>query len=96
MYKIKHYSYNQAKKLGVQIASSNIGHKKIDVFRKGIKIASIGDRNFLDYPTYLQMEKRGIVPPGYADQRRKLYHKRHKKEIRRKNSPGYYALKILW
>jgi hypothetical protein len=42
-YRIKPYSYAQAKKLGVTIKPSVLKGKKIDVFnRQGEKLASIG------------------------------------------------------
>lgn len=90
MYKIKRYSYIQAKKLGVEIKPSTRKGKKIDVFRFGVKIASIGALGYKDYPTY--KEKYGKT---YADQRRKLYYIRHNDDIIF-GTPGYYAAKILW
>ena len=41
-YKITNYSYNQAKKLNVEIKPSTNKKKKIDVFKDNKKIASIG------------------------------------------------------
>ena len=89
MYKIKKYSYDQAKKLGVDIRPSNLKNKKIDVYKDDVKICSIGDIRFNDYPTYLKINKE------MAEQRRMLYHQRHKKD-NVENTKGYYALKILW
>ena len=59
MYKISNYSYIKARTLGVTIKPSSNPRKKIDVFKKGIKVASIGDPNYLDYPSYLKLEKEG-------------------------------------
>lgn len=95
-YKISRYSYIKAKTLGVTIKPSTNPHKKIDVFKAGIKVASIGDPNYFDYPTYLKMEKEGYFSPGYADDRRRNYHRRHRTTSRRKFSPSYYAKNILW
>ena len=39
------------------------------------------------------MQNNGIT---YANERRKLYKIRHKKDINVKNSSGYFADKILW
>lgn len=90
MYQIKKYSHDQAKKLGVKISPSNISNYKIDIFdMKGDYITSIGDKDYSDYPTYI--EEKGL---DYANKRRKLYHSRHKKDndyIR-----GFLALNILW
>jgi hypothetical protein len=57
MYRIKPYSKEQALKLGVKIKPSTNYNKKIDVFKNGIKIATIGDINYKDYPTYLLENK---------------------------------------
>lgn len=90
MYRIKRYSYIQARKLGVQIRPSRSAKKKIDVFKNGKKVASIGARGYFDFPTYA--EKYGLQ---FANQRRKLYHIRHAKN-KVPGTPGYYAAKILW
>ena len=88
-YKITNYSYNQAKKLNVNIKPSTNKKKKIDVFKNEKKIASIGAIGYSDYPTFII--KKGL---DYANERRKLYKQRHKKDIDGKN--GKWALKILW
>jgi hypothetical protein len=95
-YKILPYSFRKAKELGVVIKPSTNLLKKIDVFKDGKKIASIGARGMNDYPTYLAKEKKGIYDRGYAYKRRKLYKERHKKDRHIKGSNGYYADKILW
>ena len=90
MYKIKQYSKDKAKQLGVQIKPSTNSKKKIDVFKEGIKVASIGDVKYSDYPTYLQENKQ------LAEERRRLYKIRHKNDLNKINSNGYYANRILW
>lgn len=91
MYKIKSYSYRKAKKLGVTIKPSTQKGKKIDVFKRGIKVASIGAKGYGDYPTF--KAKKGLK---YAESRRKAYKSRHQSNRTKKNTPGYYADKILW
>ena len=91
MYKIKNYSKEQAKKLNVEIKSSTRKNKKIDVYRGDKKIASIGDIRYDDYPTYI--EKKG---KQFAEKQRKLYKIRHKKDMKVKGSPGFFAWYILW
>jgi hypothetical protein len=91
MYKISNYSYRQAKKLNVEIYPSNRKGKKIDVFKKGKKVASIGALGYNDYSSF--KKKYG---KAYADQKRKAYYNRHANNIKVKFSPGYYAAKILW
>jgi hypothetical protein len=55
MYDIKKYSFDQAKKLNVIIKPSTRKNKKIDVYDKTNNlIASIGDKKYKDYPTYLK------------------------------------------
>jgi len=56
-YVITDYSREQAKKLGVEIKPSKDPDKKIDVFRNGRKIATIGAKGYLDYPTYMKLKK---------------------------------------
>jgi hypothetical protein len=88
MYNITKYSKDQAEKLGVVIKPSKKVNKKIDVFKNNELIVSIGDKRYKDYPTY-------IIENGldYANERRKLYKNRHKKDA---GVAGFYAKKILW
>jgi len=90
-YKINDYSYQQAKKLGVTIKPSTNKNKKIDVFKDNKKIASIGNINYMDYPSYINSKQYGLQ---YANERKKLYKIRHKKDLNSGN--GYYSNKILW
>jgi hypothetical protein len=90
MYQILPYSYEKAKQLGVQIRPSTNAKKKIDVYQQGKKIASIGAKGYSDYPHYLMNQ------PAIAEERRKAYHKRHKKDSEKIGTPGYYASRILW
>jgi hypothetical protein len=58
-YRIKRYTFEQAKKLGVEVKPSKVKGKKIDVFKNGEKVASVGALGMNDYPTYLEKEKEG-------------------------------------
>ena len=89
-YKIKQYSYDKAKKLGVEIKPSTNANKKIDVFKNGEKIASIGALGYSDYPTYLEQNK------SIAKEKRIAYKARHQGDRLIKGSNGYYADQILW
>ena len=91
MYKITDYSKNRAKMLGVEIKPSKTKNKKIDVYKNGDKIASIGSIKNLDYPNHIL--KNGL---DYANQKRKLYRKRHKNDINNKSGNGFWANAILW
>jgi len=96
MYQITKYSFDQAKKIGVVIKPSKLKNKKIDIFKDGKKIASIGGVKkdgsyYKDFPTYTKTEGK-----EKADKRRKLYKIRHEKTRKIKGSNSYYADKILW
>jgi hypothetical protein len=95
-YKIKRYTYQQAEKLGVDVKPSKTKGKKIDVFKKGKKVASVGALGMNDYPTFMEKEKEGLVPEGTAKRRRKAYKGRHEKDRHKRGSKGFYADKLLW
>jgi hypothetical protein len=90
-YTISQYTRNQAKKLGVQVRRSTSKGKKIDVFKNGKKIASVGALGYKDYPSFIKSHGK-----SYADKRRSAYKKRHSKDRSKKGSRGYYADKLLW
>ena len=91
MYTIKKYTYKKAKYLGLRVRPSTDKTKKIDVYKKNIKIASVGAHGMNDYPTYIQ--KRGIK---YAKKRRLSYKQRHEKDRHVKWSRGWLADQLLW
>lgn len=95
-YSITQYTKNQAKKLGVTVKPSKTKSKKIDVFKNGKKVASVGAIGYNDYPTYMCLERKGKVPKGTANSRRKNYKSRHQSNRNVKGSNGYYADKLLW
>lgn len=89
MYSIKDYSYDQAEKLGVKIRPSKKSHYKIDILdMNGDYITSIGNKKYLDFPSYLELKGE-----KFALNRRRLYHLRHKNDNKER---GFYALNILW
>jgi hypothetical protein len=51
----------------------------------------VGALGYSDYPTY--MKKMG---KKYADERRRLYKIRHKKDRLKKGTNGWYADQLLW
>ena len=91
-YNIKQYSYTQAKKLGVSIYPSKKPDKKIDVYKDGIYVCSIGEKEAMDYSSYILNTTYG---KKYAEERRRLYHIRHKKD-NKVGTKGWYALNIFW
>lgn len=90
-YQITQRQKNNAKKLGVTLRSSSSNSKKLDVYKNGRKVASIGAKGYNDYDLWLK--KKG---KEFADKRRKLYKARHENNRNVKNSNGFYADKILW
>ena len=91
MYQITKYSKDKAKELNVTIKPSTSKKKKIDVFKDGKKVASVGAIGYNDYPTYI--ETKGLK---YANERKKLYKIRHSKDLNKPNSNGFFANKLLW
>jgi hypothetical protein len=91
MYEITDYTKQRAKEYGVQVRPSTNKKKKIDVFSNGEKIASVGASGYKDYPSYAM--ERG---KAYADERRRLYHIRHRRNIEKTGSPGFWAGVLLW
>lgn len=95
-YKIKKYTLEQAKKHGLQVKPSRVRGKKIDVFKNGKKVASVGALGYGDFPTYMELEKQGKKPTGYAKNRRRLYKIRHNKDRNKMGTNSWYADKLLW
>lgn len=95
-YKITNYTKSKAKQLGVDVKPSKNKAKKIDVFKDGKKVASVGARGMNDYPTYMELEKKKKIEKGTANKRRRLYKIRHKKDKDIKGTAGYFADKLLW
>jgi hypothetical protein len=91
MYQILPYTIRKAKEYGVEIRPSSIKSKKIDVFKNGVKIASVGGYGYKDYPTYLKEDGKTV-----ADSRRALYKIRHRKDLGIVGSNGWWADKLLW
>ena len=76
-------------KVTVQLSQKK--NKKIDVLKNGVRIATIGDSRYKDFPTYVI--ENGIE---FANNRKMLYYMRNKKNIEKINSNGFYAAKLLW
>jgi hypothetical protein len=90
-YHITAYTYKKAKKLGLSVKPSTNKTKKIDVFKKNKKIASVGAYGMNDYPTYMKLG--GIK---FAKTRRRLYRIRHEKDRKKKWTRGWLADQLLW
>jgi len=90
-YIISEYTFNKAKKLNVEVNPSKNKLKKLDVYKDGVFLFSIGAYGYFDYPTYIKK-----FGKKYANERRRLYMMRHANNIKIKNSPGWYASELLW
>ena len=75
---------SKARAIGVTIRPSRAKNKKLDVYKDGRKVASIGDIRYEDFNTHKDPE------------RRRRYKIRHEKHRHIKGSASYYADKILW
>ena len=91
MYEIKPVQRKNARRIGVTIKPSTIKGKKIDVFKDGKKIASVGALGYGDYATFLKEKGR-----EFADKRRRLYKIRHEKNRKKIATNSYFADQILW
>jgi hypothetical protein len=89
-YNITAHTKRKAAALGVTVKPSQNKGKKIDVFKGGEKVASVGALGYKDYGTFLKEDKE------LAERRKKAYHVRHAKDEKVVGSPGYYAAKLLW
>ena len=74
----------KARRIGVTVKPSTLKGKKLDVFKDGEKVASIGDLRYSDFTLTGDKE------------RRRAYKQRHEKTRHRKGTPSYYADRILW
>ena len=92
MYHIQQYTLQKAKQHHVRVRPSTNRHKKIDVYdRNDKKIASVGYRGMMDYPTYVRRKGK-----AYANTRRRLYYIRHSNDGKTKGTNGWWAKKLLW
>ena len=89
-FEIRSHHREAARRLGVQIKPSQTRGKKLDVYKDGKKVASIGQKGYWDYASYRALQ------PGIADDRRRAYRQRHAEERTKKGTPGFYAYYILW
>jgi hypothetical protein len=87
MYHITDYTRQRASDINVEVKVSDNPKKKIDIYKNGKFIYSIGNINYKDFPTYLRENGE-----EYALRRKFLYHTRHTK-----NSIGEALAKwLLW
>ena len=74
----------RAKSLGVVVKPSTKKHKKLDVYKDGEFLVSIGDLRYEDYLIHKDPKRRW------------RYKQRHEKHRHTPGTASYYADKILW
>ena len=87
MYVISKQTYKIAKQYGLEIEPSTRKNKKLDVYKKGEFIASVGDIRYKDFNIYLKENGK-----AFAEERRRLYYIRHKGDSIKEN----LAKILLW
>jgi hypothetical protein len=88
MYKINKAQKDIADRLGVKIFPSSRKEKKLDVFKDGKYITSIGQKNADDYYSHFKNHDK-----VFADERRRLYLIRHKDNV---GDAGMLSKYLLW
>jgi len=73
-----------AKKIGVTVKRSTRAGKKLDVFKDGKKVASIGDVNYKDFSVTGDKDRQRAYKARFAKTRNKV------------GTPSYYADRVLW
>ena len=71
MYVITSYTKRMAKEIGVEVKPSTKKNKKLDVYKDGKLIATVGDTRYTDFATLHNTN------PKLAEEKRRLYHLRH-------------------
>ena len=90
-YVIKNRTKENAKRLGVVVKKATNTKKKLDVFKGGKKVASVGATGYGDYPTFIQEKGK-----TFADKRKTAYKARHQKTRTKVGTPSYFADQLLW
>jgi len=91
MYEISQATRKKARELGVEVKPSKMKNKKIDIYKDGLKLYSIGDLRYGDYHTYMRESGQSV-----ANERRRLYKLRHERTRNVKNSKSWWADQLLW
>jgi hypothetical protein len=86
-YKITNYTYDKATRAGLVVKPSKRKGKKLDVYKDGEYLHSVGQIGYKDYPTYLAEEGKKV-----AQERQRLYRLRHKQDTLGEK----LALYLLW
>ena len=90
-YKITAETKRRAKAAGLQVKPSKTKGKKLDVYREGKKLFSIGA---IGYPDFVTLKAAGKKEE--ALKRQKRFKARFKSLLNDKQSPIYYSNLLLW
>lgn len=88
MYKITPHTKAQAERYGVTVRPSVYSNKKLDVFKDGKYIVSVGAMGYTDYGTLLFEGKK-----EEAEKKRQMYKLRHANNT---GLAGTWANRLLW
>ena len=92
VYEIQPRTFEVAKTLGVSVYPSDNPKYKIEIYdTDGEFMFYGGAMGYGDFPTYQTM-----AGSAFARKRRRLYKIRHRKEIEKKGSRGWYIYRLLW
>ena len=90
-YTITNYTKQRAKRLGVTVRKSSNPNKKIDVFKNGKKVSTVGGCGYKDYPTFLREDGKDV-----ANRKRRGFKSRFQRHRTKRGSKAYYADQLLW
>ena len=91
-YDILPYTYKKARQLNVVVYPSDNPKYKLEIYdTTGNFMFYGGSPSYSDYPHFLETHGQ-----TYADKRRVLYRKRHKKELDDVGSRGWVIGNLLW
>ena len=90
-YTITNYTRQRAKRLGVTVRKSSNPNKKIDVFKNGKKVSTVGGCGYKDYPTFLKEDGKDV-----ANRKRRGFKSRFQQHRTKRGSKAYWADQLLW
>jgi len=96
MYRITERTRAKATELGLDVKPSRKKGWKMDVYRKGFIVASVGKVDELDYVTALEMEDEGKLRKGTAEKWREYYTLKNMCQELIYGTPIYYEYNLLW
>lgn len=96
MYRITERTRQKANELGLEVKPSKKKNWKLDVYRKGFMVASVGKVDEFDYATALEMEVEGSLRKGSAEKWRQVYILKNMCQEVIYGTHSYYEYNLLW